>query len=179
MTEHASEDLISQWLDRELDSEQAGRIEEHLKGCQSCRTLESELSDASRLFRGMEPAEPPPYLWTRIAAQLQSDTREEKHNLWRSLLQRDWLRTPVLATAAALLLTIAGTLAYVEHLATVRAQVAAIAEIDRAHSALMVLNTKTYNPFHEPTEVDAGANPFAPVRLKDQPNPFRTPPARP
>jgi len=179
MTPHLSEDLISQWIDRELDSRQSELVEEHLKDCESCRALESEMSEADRLFRAMEPVEPPPYLWTRIAAHLEAATREETHKSLIPPLRPAWLRASLLAPAALLLLTIVSTIAYVGHRVAARTQLAAIAEIDRAHSALLVLNTKNYNPFHVPTEVDAGANPFASASLRDEPNPFRTSPHRP
>ncbi len=175
MTAHLSEDLISQWMDRELDLQQSREVEEHLKDCESCRTLQNELSESDRLFRTMESIQPPPYLWTRIAAHLEAGTREEKRGFFRPLLQPTWFRALVLAPAAILLLTIVSTVVYVEHRAAERAQLATISEIDRAH-ALMVLNTKNHNPFHELTEVDEGSNPFSSLSLKAQPNPFRTSP---
>ncbi len=179
MKPHLSEEIISQWMDKELDSRQSAQVEQHLAACDSCRAIESEMSEAGRLFRSMEIVEPPPYLWTRIAAELKSDAKDKEHGWFYPMFRPGWLRASVLAPAALLLLTIVSTIAYVEYRAAARAEFVAIAEIDRAHNALMVLNTKNYNPFHEPTDVDAGANPFTPVRLKDQPNPFRTPPHRP
>jgi len=187
MTRHLTEDMISQWVDRELDSRQAAKVEAHLKGCETCQAVEKEMSALGRLYRTEEALEPPPYLWTRIAAQIREESREEKRAFFgigwllprAGLQQPAWMRISVWAPAAVLLVVISSTIAIMHYQAAARAQSAAIAEIDRAHSALTALNTKTYNPFHESTAMDTGANPFAQSPLRDQPNPFRNPQDRP
>ncbi len=185
---HITEDLFSQRLDRELDSDQAAQLEEHLKCCESCQALEKEMAEADRIFRSAGALEPPPYLWTRIAARLETESSWEKRRFfgmgWLSAWMQSyprpaWLRAAVWAPAAVLLAVLGSTLALMEHRAATRAQFAAIAEIDRARGALLASNTKTYNPFHVATAADSGLNPFAQGRLKDQPNPFRTPLDRP
>jgi predicted anti-sigma-YlaC factor YlaD len=188
MMSHPSDDRFSQWLDRELDPIQTAQIEEHLKGCEACRAIEMEMSGADRIFRDAEALGPSPYLWTRIAAQLDEESRQEKRNYfglgWLAgapQLQEGsaWAKAVRWAPAALLLVIIASTLTFMEYRATARAELAALAEIDRAHGTLLAANTKTFNPFHEASAADTGMNPFAQSRLKDQPNPFRTPPDRP
>jgi anti-sigma factor RsiW len=187
MTRHLSEDLISQWVDRELDPRQAAQVEEHLKNCENCHAVQQEISALSRLYQTETALEPPPYLWNRIAAQIGEESRSERRRFFSlgRLLPRDglrqpaWIGTPIWAPAAVLLVVISCTLAIMHYQAAERAQSAAIMEIDRAHSALTALNTKNYNPFHEPTAMDTGTNPFTRIQLKDQPNPFRNPQDRP
>jgi predicted anti-sigma-YlaC factor YlaD len=183
MTRHISEDLLSQRLDRELDSEQAAQLEEHLKCCESCQALEKEMSETDRIFRSAGVLEPPPYLWPRIAARLETESSREKRrsfgmgwlSAWMQSYPRPaWLRATVWAPAAILLIAIGATIAFMEYQSVSRAHIGAIAEIDRAHVALLTLDNKTYNPFHESTATDSGINPFTQSNLKDQPNPFRT-----
>jgi len=179
---HLPEELISQWLDRELDTRESAMVEEHLNQCESCRAREAEMREISRIFRSAEAVVPPSYLWTRIAARLEEKPEVQPVPSWRKWLpdsmqpsfQPAWLRAIVWAPALALLLAIGSTIGIMEYQSVTRARVAAIAEIDRAHNALLVLNNKTYNPFHESTASDFGMNPFAQTKLKDQPNPFRS-----
>ncbi len=178
MTDHLSQDIISQWLDRELDSRTSAEVAEHLGVCESCRAFENEMSEVNRIYRSMEALEPSPHLWTRISASFE-ETRKERHGFFGLTFRPVWSRARALAIAAVFVLMICSAVLYVEYRVTVRAEQAAIAEIDRAHSALLALSVKNHNPFHEPTGVDVRANPFAQVRLKDQPNPFRTLAERP
>jgi predicted anti-sigma-YlaC factor YlaD len=183
MMRHLPEELISQWLDRELDSRESAMVQEHLNLCESCRALKEEMWEASRIFRTADAPEPPSYLWTRIAARLDEEKRERQlipsWLRWLPISKRmtpqpAWLRATVWAPAAILLIAIGSTIAFMEYQSVTRAHIAAIAEIDRAHVALLTLNNKTYNPFHESTATDSGINPFTQSNLKDQPNPFRT-----
>jgi len=184
MMNHLPEDLISQWLDRELDPRQSAMVQEHLDGCEYCHALKEEMAEVSRVFREAEVVAPPSYLWTRIAAQLGEEKREmQPATSWRGWLvssvpgvrQPAWLRTAVWVPAAVLFLAIGLTVAYMEYASVMQARVAGISEIDRAHNALLAVNNKTHNPFHESTVSDSGMNPFAQNSLKDQANPFRTP----
>lgn len=183
MTGHIPEDLFSQWLDGELGPEQDAQVQDHLKCCEACRTVESEMSEADRMFRLEKMIEPPPFLWTRIAAQLEAESRREARRpfgldrafAWmRTRPQPVWLRAALWAPAAVLLAVLGTTVTLIEHRAAMRAQMAALAEIDRAHVALLASSTKNHNPFHVATAADAGLNPFAQVDSRDQSNPFRT-----
>jgi predicted anti-sigma-YlaC factor YlaD len=180
---HLPEDLISQWLDRELDPRQCAIVQEHLDQCEACHALKEEMAEVSRVFREAEVVAPPSYLWTRIAAQLDEEERgNQPAPSWRTWLassvpgirQPAWLRATVWAPAAVLLIAIGSTIAYMEYVSVMQARVAAISEIDRAHNALLAMNNKTHNPFHESTASDSGINPFAQNTLKAQANPFRT-----
>ena len=182
MIRHLPEELISQWHDRELDSRQSAMVQEHLHQCESCRALEEELREVSRVFRSAEAMAPPSYLWTRIAARLNEEKSAEQVVPFRPrwlpeamqlVFHPAWLRAAVWAPAAVLLLAIGATIGFMEYQSVTKARVAAIAEIDRAHTALLTFNNKTHNPFHESTAFDSGMNPFVQGRLKDQPNPFR------
>jgi anti-sigma factor RsiW len=183
MIRHIPEQLISQWLDGELDPREATSVQEHLNSCKSCEALEKELSEVGRLFRAAEPVQPPPYLWTRIAARLDEERREkEQVPFWvrwlpasaRMPYAQTGFRAVVWVPAAMLLILVGGTIALMEHQSVTRSRMMAIAEIDRAHSVLLSLNAKTNNPFHERTAVDSGINPFAQSNSQNQSNPFRT-----
>ncbi len=179
MKPHLAEDVISQWLDRELDSQQSRQVEEHLRECASCRAIGNELSEVDRAFRTLDTIEPPPYLWTRIAANIEVEAREARRGLFGLAWRLAWPSAAVWAPATLLIVLIGSGIAYMEYRAMERTQLAAISEIDRAHEQLVTLNIKNHNPFHEPTDVDAGANPFTQTHLRNQSNPFRTPPHRP
>ena len=52
-------DLLSAWLDGELDPAQAAAIAAHLEGCPACAAERAEVDAARAAVRGLAPVEPP------------------------------------------------------------------------------------------------------------------------
>ncbi len=179
MTAHLSPQSISEWLDGQMGEQDAAQVELHLGQCEHCRALEKEMTVVDRLFRQALPLTPPPFLWTRIAAELQSTSpvpqpQSPAPSWLQVLLGRDgrlsWAWT--LAPACFLLvLIIGGSLALKQYQSETRLRLAAIAEIDRAHSSLG--NLATSNPFRIASRTDLDRNPFSLSGLERDPNPFR------
>lgn len=183
MTAHLSPQSISEWLDGQMGEQDAARVELHLAQCEDCRALEAEMTVVNRLFQQAQPLTPPPFLWTRIAAELQTTSAAPRsQSPVRSWLQivlgRDgrlsWFRFRTLVPASLLLiLVIGGPLAVREYRSETRIRLAAIAEIDRAHLSLVEGNLPTSNPFRVATGTDLEKNPFSLSGQERDPNPFR------
>ncbi len=182
MTQHIAQEQISEWLDGQLDAQEAGRIEKHLRACDACHAIENEMSAVTRLFREAATLSPPPFLWTRIAAELQASTPGTPSDAgkasWLKVLlghegRPAWLQVRALAPAAIILmvLILGGSLTLMEYRSEARMRLAAIAEIDRAHTSIVAGNPKTSNPFRASAEFDLHRNPFSTAGTEQ--NPFR------
>ena len=183
MKAHLSPQSISEWLDGQMGEQDAARVELHLAQCEDCRALEAEMTAVNRLFQKAQPLTPPPFLWTRIAAELQTtsaETRSQSPSVsWLQILvghdgRLSWFRTLVPASLL-LVLVISGSLAVREYRSETRIRLAAIAEIDRAHLSLVEGNLPTSNPFRVATGTDLERNPFSRSGKERDPNPFRQP----
>ncbi len=173
MIAHFPKEQISAWIDRQLDAQEAALVEAHLQECEGCQRLQQELSADTRMFRELEILAPSPFLWTRVAAELEQPTKPER---------LAWLRRPGFASvrnhalsaiAAALFMVLGATFFFIlRQQAASRAELAAIAQIDQAHAALAAKNAETYNPFRTINLVDPDANPFSRHPLDSNSNPF-------
>ncbi len=177
MTVHLSAQSISEWLDGQMGQPDAARVEVHLGECERCRAIESEMSAVNRLFRQAQALTPPPFLWTRISAELQSASPAPQFQSWSRILvgrggRLSWFRTLVPA-AFLLVLVIGGSLAVKQYRSEARIRLAAIKEIDRVHFSLVAGNYQTFNPFQVATGADLEKNPFSLSGLERDPNPFR------
>jgi predicted anti-sigma-YlaC factor YlaD len=56
-------ELISLYIDGELDKDQKEKVEEHLKGCDECRKEFEEMSKFEEVMSKMELKEPPKETW--------------------------------------------------------------------------------------------------------------------
>ncbi len=160
MKNHVSEDQISAWLDRQLDSDVSLRIEKHLECCPSCDRIRAELAAASNLFREMEALAPPAHLWTRISAGLQQMEPEPVGwfaGLVAPFRQRNWLRAEILAFATVVIACGFGVFRW-SAVQTERQQLAAI---DRAYHSLLPQNAESFNPFATSPWFNTESNPFA------------------
>ena len=175
MKGHISEERIFAWMDGQLDSRAAQRIEQHLVGCGICRALQEESSAVTRLFREMEPVEQPPFLWSRIASRLAASSQAPSG--WFTRLPSPvgrpaWLRAEVLALAAALMIACS---VGVMHWSTVRYERRQLAEIDRVYHALLPQSAETYNPFSSTAWNNTEMNPFTRGKLSGSSHSSRAP----
>jgi Putative zinc-finger len=66
MTHLEFENLASEYLEERLDVARHAQVEEHLKGCASCRELLSGVRHAIQICRSAEEVMPPPWLMSKI-----------------------------------------------------------------------------------------------------------------
>ena len=171
---HISEEQISAWVDRQLDPATMALVDTHLDTCGNCRALAEEMSAITRAYRSSASLELPPHLWTRVAARMAD---AGGHRGWNqggwlpALLTRPaWLPVPVVLIA--LMISIAGTVVFVEHRSTSRLERLALAQIETTRVTMASLDTEKYNPFRLPAPVDAKMNPFARSSVDPLINPF-------
>jgi len=96
---HLTDHELADALDRALDpSRQA-----HLDKCESCRRQLAELEATLNTVSSVEVPEPSPLYWQQLAARVRTaiDAEPTVAASWR-----EWLRWPVLAPVAALVLTV-------------------------------------------------------------------------
>ncbi len=175
MRRHIPEDQISAWIDRQLDPEAAAMVEEHLHSCHECSALAQELSTITTAYRSAESLELPPHLWTRIAPGMANTPARIRR--WHA---RDWLQPllarpswlPVPALVLALMISIIGTVLFVEYRSASRVEELALAQIEITRKAMDSLDVEKHNPFRLPAPDDANLNPFARSSADPHLNPF-------
>jgi hypothetical protein len=82
MTHLELENLISAYLEGEMDTARQAAVEAHLGGCDSCRALVEDVRGAIKLCHEAEELEPAPWLVSKI---LMATTGERKPS-WRERL---------------------------------------------------------------------------------------------
>jgi anti-sigma factor RsiW len=97
---------IDELVDGTLGPLRRAELELHLETCEDCRGLVADLLELSRATRTLDPIEPPEHVWTAIAARLRQEGRVTTPVRAPSR-HRGYI---VLALAAALILTIGGSL---------------------------------------------------------------------
>jgi anti-sigma factor RsiW len=176
MIRHLPEEQISAWVDRQLDPGERDQVEDHLRDCAECRAVANEMSAMAEVFRAAETAELPPYLWTRIAAHLETETSPPRGRL------RSWLTpaigSPIWMRAAAAVLAVAilaaGGAIYTEYKSAADFQRRALAEMQLAKNSLAALDAESYNPFRTAGAARREENPFSRDRVSPEINPFRS-----
>jgi anti-sigma factor RsiW len=177
MVKHISEEEISAWVDRQLDPGEAGRIESHLRGCGECHAAAGEMSAMAEAFRSTEIAELPPYLWDRIATNLDnkgSHRRADLRSWFLPVLDRPmWARASA-AVLAVMVLAAGGTI-FIEHRSAAELKERALLEeIQVARNSLAALDSETFNPFRTGGAASSKGNPFSRDQLSPDINPFRS-----
>lgn len=171
MMTHVPQQQISAWLDGQLEAAEAAVLEAHLRQCESCRCFQEELASTTRMFRDLEPLKMPAHLWTRVAAELEQPPKRDRFAWLR--WQGSWAFKRELLAAAALVLIIAGAVVSLfEHRATVRSEMAVVAQLDYVHNSLVARDPDLYNPFRASSWVNPDSNPFTQQRLDADSNPF-------
>ena len=102
MAQHCSEEILSAYLDGDLDSEASGKTAEHLAECEVCRKSLAQVRAIRDAAPAMEQLVPPERMWSAIQDRIHS------HRTRRSRLTRlFWAGVPALA-AALLVVALAG-----------------------------------------------------------------------
>ncbi len=175
MKRHIPEDQISAWVDRQLDPEATALVEAHLRSCQECKALAQELSAITNVYRSAESLELPPHLWTRIASGTAGKPAHYERWIpgsWMPgvLVRRSWL--PVPALVLALMISVIGTVLFVEYRSASRLEQVALAQIETTRKSMASLDAEKHNPFRLPAPDDAKVNPFARSSADPLVNPF-------
>lgn len=112
-------DLVSDWLDDDLDAGSRAALEGHAATCDACRALMTDLRAIKQTSGTLERHAPPSRVWTRLEQQLAAEPRFREAAARRGAGLSStggrrppvwsW-RSPVLALAASLLLAIGGSL---------------------------------------------------------------------
>jgi anti-sigma factor RsiW len=93
--------LLDAYLDQELDPNQSLRLEQHLRDCRVCRSLEQESREFRSFFRSNAPVfSAPPQLQADIFATVQSERRKS------SIVHWAWIGAAAMVMLALGLLTL-------------------------------------------------------------------------
>jgi cytoskeletal protein RodZ len=106
MTCKEIEDLLPGMIDGALPDTDKKRIEKHLESCVSCRKTLAELRLCDERIKRLEEVEPPPWLKTRIMAQVREEARQKK-GIFRKLFFPLHVKVPIQALATVLIAFIA------------------------------------------------------------------------
>lgn len=94
MEQHCSEEILSAYLDGDLESEASGTTAEHLAECGVCRHALAQVRAIRDDAPGMEQLVPPERVWSAIQERIHgSRTRR------RRLTKLAWVGVPALAAA--------------------------------------------------------------------------------
>lgn len=77
MTCKEMEDLLPGMIDGALPDTEIKRIEAHLETCASCRKALADMRIADERVKNLEEVEPPPWLKTRVMAQIREEARQK------------------------------------------------------------------------------------------------------
>jgi hypothetical protein len=61
---------LSEFIDRQLDHDQASEVRAHLASCAQCRTLADDLDRVRSAARSLGPVQPPAHIWLEIAGRI-------------------------------------------------------------------------------------------------------------
>jgi hypothetical protein len=92
------EGQVDEYVDGTLSDAARRALEEHLALCPSCRALATDLRAIREMSLALERHQPPPHVWTRVAASIDGGSRHTLLAGWLGAWQ------PVAAAAAAVIL---------------------------------------------------------------------------
>jgi anti-sigma factor RsiW len=102
LEQHCSEEILSAYLDGDLESEASGKTAEHLAECEVCRKSLAQVRAIRDAAPAMEQLVPPGRMWGEIQARIHG-ARSRRSRLTRLF----WVGVPALA-AALLVVAVAG-----------------------------------------------------------------------
>jgi anti-sigma factor RsiW len=102
LDQHCSEEVLSAFLDGDLESEASGKTAEHLAECEVCRKALAQVRSIRDVAPGLEQLEPPERVWGAIEYRVHGE-RTRRSRLARLF----WVGVPALA-AALLVVAVAG-----------------------------------------------------------------------
>ena len=88
MTCHDYEIALGDYVDGTLDERARIDFETHLASCERCRALVSDLGTLRRTALALEPALPPPHVWTKLSAAFAAESDSARHRwgfTWQTL----------------------------------------------------------------------------------------------
>jgi hypothetical protein len=106
MTCKEIEDLLPGMIDGALPDTEKKRIEKHLESCVSCRKTLADLRLSDERVKRLEEVEPPPWLKTRIMAQVREEARRKK-GILQTLFFPLHVKVPIQALATILIAFVA------------------------------------------------------------------------
>jgi len=96
------EEKLPAYLEGALPPEEGKLVEGHVATCQNCRIALEHLVKTGKLVRGLEEAEPPPWLKQRIMARVREE-RERREGFLRRLFYPLHIKIPATALATVLI----------------------------------------------------------------------------
>jgi anti-sigma factor RsiW len=102
LEQHCSEEILSAYLDGDLESEASGKTAEHLAECKVCRKSLAQVRAIRDAAPGMEQLVPPERMWGAIQDRIHGVQARR-----RQLTRLFWVGVPALA-AALLAVAVAG-----------------------------------------------------------------------
>jgi anti-sigma factor RsiW len=176
MVKHISEEEISAWVDGQLGPGESGQVESHIRDCGECRAAAEEMSALAEAFRATEIAELPPYIWSRIEANLDNAVPARGRKLWSRFVpvigHPVWMRATA-AILAVVVLAVGGAL-FIEYRSAAEIEKRALTEIQLSQNRLAALEAESYNPFRTAGAASSERNPFSRDQLRPDINPFRS-----
>ena len=106
MTCKEIEDLLPGMIDGALSDVEMKRIETHLETCASCRKALADLRMSDERVKNLEEVMPPPWLKTRVMAQIRKEARQ-KEGILRKLFFPLHVKVPIQALATVLIAFVA------------------------------------------------------------------------
>ncbi len=106
MTCKEIEDLLPGMIDGALPDVEIKHIETHLETCASCRKAFADLRMSDERVKNLEEVEPPPWLKTRVMAQIREEARQ-KESILRKLFFPLHVKIPIQALATVLIAFVA------------------------------------------------------------------------
>src|SRR5512139_145630 len=99
-------DLLPGMIDGALPDVEMKRIETHLETCASCRKALAYLRMSDERVKNLEEVAPPPWLKTRVMAQIREEARQ-KEGILRKLFFPLHVKVPIQALATVLIAFVA------------------------------------------------------------------------
>jgi hypothetical protein len=106
MTCKEIEALLPALLEGALPADEAKRLEDHLMRCPSCGKALEDLKASGRMLGNLDEVEPPPWLKTRVMAQVREEAAQ-KTGILRKLFYPLYIKIPVQALATVLIAFVA------------------------------------------------------------------------
>lgn len=106
MTCKEIETLLPGWIDGEVSGEEKRHMDEHLESCASCARALENLRKSTEWVRNLERVEPPPWLKTRIMAQVHEEAKRSG-GIFRKLFFPLHIKVPIQALATILIAVVA------------------------------------------------------------------------
>lgn len=137
MEQHCSEEILSAYLDGDLESEEAGRTAEHIAECPVCRCALAEVRTIRDGAAGMEQLTPPDRTWGAIQERIHSSRARS-----RRLARFWWVAVPAMA---ATLLVVA--LATKVHVPGLSGRSIAVSTADMSQQQAAVQTARDYQEY--------------------------------